>query len=108
MAVQKPTFSTRGRNTVSRSDSSSAGGGEFELKYHLDTTIAMPTEIFISNEYYYQNGENKGKPNVNIYPESCVKSDFNDDQHILYVLANSTSEACKYKYGVEVAIHIQA
>ena len=82
--------------------------GEFELKYHLDTTIAMPTEIFISNEYYYQNGENKGKPNVNIYPESCVKSNFNDDQHILYVLANSTSEACKYKYGVEVAIHIQA
>ena len=31
--------------------------GKFELRYELDLTIKMPSEIFMSTEYYYHREE---------------------------------------------------
>ena len=90
--------------------------GKFELRYELDLTIKMPSEIFMSTEYYYHRESNISSgtnsnpflspaPIIQIHPEACVRADFDENDNMLYVSA-SNEESCAHMHGVEVTINI--
>ena len=54
------------------------GDGSFSLAFALNTSIKMPTEIFVSSEYYYPNGFN-----VTVDPPSCFTQAYNHTSRIL-------------------------
>lgn len=88
--------------------------GKFELRYEIDLTIKMPSEIFVSTEYYYHKKSSISSdknnllvpaPMIQIHPETCVKIDFDENDSMLYV-SGSDEESCTHIHGLEVTIKI--
>lgn len=71
-------------NGVSRKGILGGGGsgdGTFTLVFAINTTITMPTEIFVSTEYYYENGFD-----VAIDPAKAFTPLFNETSRVLKLM----------------------
>ena len=54
------------------------GDGSFSLSFALNSSIKMPTEIFVSSEYYYRNGFS-----ATVEPANLFTQVYNDTSRIL-------------------------
>ena len=79
------------------------GDGAFTLSFALNTSITMPTEIFVSSEYYYPNGFN-----VSVEPKGWFAQSYNETTRVLSLLSGGGEGGVTSPImGAEVSVEIK-
>eukprot|EP00945_MAST-04E_sp_MAST-4E-sp1_P006840 g6840.t1 len=79
------------------------GDGAFTLSFALNTSITMPTEIFVSSEYYYPNGFN-----VSVEPKGWFAQSYNETTRVLSLLSGGGEGGVASPImGAEVSVEIK-